>query len=145
VPTDPVDLQCTIYRAQDLPAMDQRISGWNKKSTAMVDPYVQVTFGKTKTKTKHIKHEYNPDYNRMLHCEMSIPTMIDQLKVQVYDWDMLGGNDLIATRNLLLSNMSSTHSELGFFPTFGPQWVPMYGAPREASTAATWSVGKFFG
>ena len=47
--------------------------------------------------------------------------------------DDIGGDDLIATKLLKMSQISfsSTNSDLGFQPTFGPSYIPLYGAPRE--------------
>ena len=47
--------------------------------------------------------------------------------------DEMGGDDLIATKLLKMSQISfsSTDSDLGFQPTFGPSYIPMYGALRE--------------
>ena len=49
--------------------------------------------------------------------------------------DEIGGDDLIATKLLKMSQISysSTDSDLGFQPTFGPSYIPMYGALREFS------------
>lgn len=47
--------------------------------------------------------------------------------------DEFGGDDLIATKLLKMSQISysSTDSDLGFQPTFGPSYIPLYGSLRE--------------
>lgn len=47
--------------------------------------------------------------------------------------DDVGGDDLIATKLLKISQISysSNDADLGFRPTFGPAYVPLYGSLRE--------------
>ncbi|XP_031752043.1 myoferlin [Xenopus tropicalis] len=113
-----------IYRANDIPQMDDTFfrsvkglfrSNVDKKNLA--DPFTEVAFAGDK-----------------------IPSMCDNVRLRVYDWDRANRNDLVATANLALSNISlpvtgleGTGLKDGFLPTFGPCFINLYGSPREFS------------
>jgi len=140
VDLDPIDLTCKIFMAEDLPQMDvsletglkalDKLTGQEGKS--FCDPYVKVSFAGKDAKTEVIQNTYVPHWFEELHLEMQVPSMCDRLTVQLYDQDMLS-DDVIATHFFSLGDISSTDTEKGFLPIFGPSWVNFYGAPREHS------------
>jgi len=138
VDLDPIDLTCKVFMAEDLPQMDvsletglkalDKLTGQEGKS--FCDPYVKISFSGKDVKTEVIQNTYVPHWFEELHLEMQVPSMCDRLTLQLFDQDMLS-DDVIATHFFSLGEISSTDSEKGFLPIFGPSWVNFYGAPRE--------------
>jgi len=140
VDLDPIDLTCKLFMAEDLPQMDvsfetgmkalDKLTGQEGKS--FCDPYVKIAFSGKEVKTEVIQNTYVPRWFEELHLEMQVPSMCDRLTMQLFDQDMLS-DDVIATHFFSLGDISSTDTEKGFLPIFGPSWVNFYGAPREHS------------
>eukprot|EP00079_Xenopus_tropicalis_P023312 XP_012815625.1 PREDICTED: LOW QUALITY PROTEIN: myoferlin-like [Xenopus tropicalis] len=134
-----------IYRASDIPQMDDTFmrnmkglfrSRVDKKTLA--DPFVEVAFAGEKIQTKIIKDNCSPTWNQAITLPMKVPSMCDNIRLRVYDWDRANRNDIVATANLALSNISLPVTGLegtglrdGFLPTFGPSYINLYGSPRE--------------
>jgi len=143
-----------VYKGEDFPQMDsaafQNIKGiFSNKAgseltgSTLVDPYLSLSFGGKKTKTKVIQQCNSPSWNEELSLPLKFPSMCDSLKMVVKDWDRVGNAEPIGAANILISRISSTGEETdsdsdddeygGFLPTFGPTFVNFYGSPREFS------------
>uniref|UniRef100_A0A8C4YRR6 Dysferlin n=1 Tax=Gopherus evgoodei TaxID=1825980 RepID=A0A8C4YRR6_9SAUR len=134
-----------IYRAEDLPQMDdaimdnvKQIFGFESNKKNLVDPFVEVSFaGRT-----ILEKNANPPWNQK---DLYGQSMINQT---AYFRDRVTHNDVIGTTHLRLSQISAPGGELegkesqggwgmqmddglGFLPTFGPCYVNLYGSPRE--------------
>eukprot|EP01099_Mayorella_cantabrigiensis_P006491 TRINITY_DN544_c0_g1_i1.p1 TRINITY_DN544_c0_g1~~TRINITY_DN544_c0_g1_i1.p1 ORF type:complete len:715 (+),score=179.61 TRINITY_DN544_c0_g1_i1:768-2912(+) len=141
---EPLDLILRVYHGEDLPQMDMglatglkaidRVTGQAGKE--LCDPYFKVSFaGKSKV-TSHKEETYFPVWDEELHLPLQVPSMCDDLVLQIFDHDRLtiGDGDVIATHILSLSSISMTDEDRGFLPVFGPSYINFYGAPREHET-----------
>lgn len=154
-------LQLKIYRAEDVPQMDdafvqtvKQVFGGDGDKKNLVDPYLEVSFAGKKVCTKIIEKNANPEWNQLTNLTVKFPSMCESVKLTMYDWDRLTKDDAIGTAFLNLSTMSSSGgeiddslaesgslvsdvsnaaSEVGFLPAFGPCYVNLYGSPREFS------------
>lgn len=75
-----------------------------------------------------------------------IPSMLNVIKFQLWDSDtpaalvgmniqaLRAGDDIIATHQFRLNEISSVDSDFGYLPTFGPAYISMYGGPRKFET-----------
>ncbi|XP_071319383.1 myoferlin-like isoform X2 [Trachinotus anak] len=153
-------LSLKVFRAEDIPQMDdafvQSLKGFfggdeNKKN--LVDPFLEARFAGRKLCTQIIEKNANPEWNQVLHLQVKFPSMCESIKLTVFDWDRLTGNDAIGTTYLNLARIASSggeieeehagygempsyevntgKSEVGFLPVFGPCYVNLYGSPRE--------------
>ncbi|KAG7507175.1 myoferlin-like isoform X2 [Solea senegalensis] len=140
-------LSLKVFRAEDIPQMDdafvQSLKGifggdGNKKN--LVDPFLEARFAGKKLCTQIIEKNANPEWNQILHLQVKFPSMCESVKLTVFDWDRLTGNDAIGTTYLNLAKIASSggeieaktgQSEVGFLPVFGPCFVNLYGSPRE--------------
>uniref|UniRef100_A0A665W8Z6 Myoferlin n=1 Tax=Echeneis naucrates TaxID=173247 RepID=A0A665W8Z6_ECHNA len=153
-------LSLKVFRAEDIPQMDdafvQNLKGLfggdeNKKN--LVDPFLEARFAGKKLCTQIIEKNANPEWNQVLHLQVKFPSMCESVKLTVFDWDRVTGNDAIGTTYLNLSRIASSggeieeehagngemssfevntgKSEVGFLPVFGPCYVNLYGSPRE--------------
>ncbi|KAE8590870.1 hypothetical protein XENTR_v10018236 [Xenopus tropicalis] len=134
-----------VYRANDIPQMDDTFlrnmkglfrSNSDKKNLA--DPFTEIAFAGEKVLTKIIKDSCSPIWNQAITLPMKLPSMCDNIRLRVYDWDRANKNDLVGTANLALSKISlpptgleGTGLQEGFLPTFGPSYINFYGSPRE--------------
>ncbi|TRY55559.1 hypothetical protein DNTS_023156 [Danionella cerebrum] len=112
----------------------------NKKN--LVDPFVEAWFAGKKLCTQIIEKNANPEWNQQLNLQVKFPSMCDRIKLMVFDWDRLTGNDAIGTTYLDLNQIASSggevegetgESEMGFLPSFGPCYINLYGSLREFS------------
>ncbi|OAF67762.1 hypothetical protein A3Q56_04526 [Intoshia linei] len=134
-----ISLSIRIFDAEDLPTMDSSIMGSIKKTILgketkpFCDPFLLCSFGGFAKKTPIFYNTYNPSWNCQINFSIKFPSMCDFLKIQLYDWDQIGKNDLIATSMLRLSDLSDLGDEEneGYPPTFGPAFVNFYGGPRK--------------
>uniref|UniRef100_A0AAR2KUJ2 C2 domain-containing protein n=1 Tax=Pygocentrus nattereri TaxID=42514 RepID=A0AAR2KUJ2_PYGNA len=141
-----VTLQLKVFRAEDIPQMDDSITqslkaafGGGSNTKNLVDPFVEVWFAGKKLSTKIIEKNANPEWNQLLNLQVkhqcvSIPSS--------YFRDRLTRNDAISTMYLDLDKIASSgdevegeagDSEVGFLPVFGPSYINLYGSPREFS------------
>uniref|UniRef100_A0A8C0GW83 Dysferlin n=1 Tax=Chelonoidis abingdonii TaxID=106734 RepID=A0A8C0GW83_CHEAB len=95
-----------IYRAEDLPQMDdaimdnvKQIFGFESNKKNLVDPFVEVSFAGRTISSKILEKNANPQWNQRITVPAMFPSMLDD--------------------------------GLGFLPTFGPCYVNLYGSPRE--------------
>jgi len=89
-----LQLDLTIVRACDLPAADRGGTS---------DPFVQVAVAKHKVRTKTIKKDLNPEFNEKY--EMKDMVLTDKMRVTVWDYDVIGKNDLLGQVEIPLSKM----------------------------------------
>ncbi|KAI4889280.1 hypothetical protein NFI96_010829, partial [Prochilodus magdalenae] len=144
-----VTLQLKVYRAEDIPQMDDSIVqslkaafGGEGSKKNLVDPFVEAWFAGKKLCTKIIESNANPEWNQLLNLQVKFPSMCERIKLTVFDWDRLTRNDAIGTMYLNLTQIASSggevegetgDSEVGFLPAFGPCYINLYGSPREFS------------
>ncbi|XP_053105918.1 otoferlin isoform X15 [Hemicordylus capensis] len=95
---DPINVLVRIYvvRATDLHPAD--ING-------KADPYVVIKLGKTdiKDKENYISKQLNPIFGKSFDIEATFP-MESMLTVAIYDWDLVGSDDLIGETKIDLEN-----------------------------------------
>ncbi|XP_053112314.1 dysferlin isoform X4 [Hemicordylus capensis] len=133
-----------IYRAEDLPQMDdaimdsvKQIFGFESSKKNLVDPFVEVSFAGKMHCSKIVEKNANPQWNQSITLPAMFPSMCEKMRIRVIDWDRVTHNDIIGTSHLRLSKISASGGELevddglGFLPTFGPCYINLYGSPRE--------------
>uniref|UniRef100_A0A8B9HFA6 Otoferlin a n=1 Tax=Astyanax mexicanus TaxID=7994 RepID=A0A8B9HFA6_ASTMX len=95
---DPINVLVRVYviRATDLHPAD--ING-------KADPYVVIKLGKSEIKDKenYISKQLNPVFGKSFDIEATFP-MESMLTVSVYDWDLVGTDDLIGETKIDLEN-----------------------------------------
>uniref|UniRef100_A0A8C7XTL3 Otoferlin a n=1 Tax=Oryzias sinensis TaxID=183150 RepID=A0A8C7XTL3_9TELE len=86
----------SFYQATDLHPAD--ING-------KADPYIVIRLGKTEVKDKenYISKQLNPVFGKSFDIEATFP-MESMLTVSVYDWDLVGTDDLIGETKIDLEN-----------------------------------------
>ncbi|XP_069012003.1 myoferlin-like isoform X1 [Embiotoca jacksoni] len=155
-------LSLKVFRAEDIPQMDdafiqtmKEIFGGEENKKNLVDPFLEARFAGRKLCTQIIEKNANPEWNQVLNLQVKFPSMCERVKLTVFDWDRLTGNDAIGTTYLNLAKIASSggeieeehagnpeipsyeansgESEVGFLPVFGPCYVNLYGSPREFS------------
>ncbi|XP_069547485.1 myoferlin isoform X3 [Brachyistius frenatus] len=155
-------LSLKVFRAEDIPQMDdafiqtmKEIFGGDENKKNLVDPFLEARFAGRKLCTQTIEKNANPEWNQVLNLQVKFPSMCERVKLTVFDWDRLTGNDAIGTTYLNLAKIASSggeieeehagnleipsyeansgESEVGFLPVFGPCYVNLYGSPREFS------------
>lgn len=155
-------LSLKVYRAEDIPQMDdafvqslKEMFGGDENKKNLVDPFLEVRFAGKKLCTQIIEKNANPEWNQVLNLQVKFPSMCERIKLTVFDWDRLTGNDAVGTTYLNLAKIASSggeieddhagkremssreattgDSEVGFLPVFGPCYINLYGSPREFS------------
>ncbi|XP_062933972.1 otoferlin isoform X5 [Cynocephalus volans] len=95
---DPINVLVRVYviRATDLHPAD--ING-------KADPYIAIRLGKSdiRDKENYISKQLNPVFGKSFDIEASFP-MESMLTVAVYDWDLVGTDDLIGETKIDLEN-----------------------------------------
>ncbi|KAM4710242.1 dysferlin [Discoglossus pictus] len=149
-------LTLRVYRAEDLPQMDdavldnvKQIFGFDSNKKNLVDPFVEVSFAGKMLCSKIMEKNANPQWNQSITLPIRFPSMCEKMRIRLTDWDRLTHNDIIGTTYLSMSKISAPGGELedetprktvpvssfddslGFLPTFGPCYVNLYGSPRE--------------
>ncbi|XP_072312686.1 myoferlin-like isoform X1 [Eucyclogobius newberryi] len=153
-------LSLKVYRAEDIPQMDdafiqsmKEFFGGEENKKNLVDPFLEVRFAGKKLCTQIIEKNANPEWNQVLNLQVKFPSMCECIKLTVFDWDRITGNDAVGTTYLNLAKIASSggeieddhagkrdipsyeantgESEMGFLPVFGPCYVNLYGSPRE--------------
>ncbi|XP_076007812.1 myoferlin-like isoform X1 [Genypterus blacodes] len=156
------NLSLKVFKAEDIPQMDNTPAQFlkemlgaegNKKN--LVDPFLEAGFAGIKLCTQIKEKNANPDWNQVLNLQVKFPSMCERIRLTVFDWDRLTGNDAIGTTYLNLAKIASSggeveeehagnddipsyeattgESEVGFLPVFGPCYINLYGSPREFS------------
>ncbi|KAM8837558.1 myoferlin-like [Spinachia spinachia] len=153
-------LSLKVFRAEDVPQMDdtfvqtmKELFGAQENKKNLVDPFLEARFAGKKLCTRIVEQNANPEWNQVLNLQAKFPSMCERVKLTVFDWDRLTGNDAIGTAYLNLARIASSggeveeehagngemasyeastgQSEMGFLPAFGPCYVNLYGSPRE--------------
>ncbi|XP_020779848.2 myoferlin-like [Boleophthalmus pectinirostris] len=153
-------LSLKVYRAEDIPQMDdafvqsmKEFFGGEENKKNLVDPFLEARFAGKKLCTQIIEKNANPEWNQVLNLQVKFPSMCERIKLTVFDWDRLTGNDPVGTTYLNLAKIASSggeieedhagkedvpsyevntgESEVGFLPVFGPCYINLYGSPRE--------------
>ncbi|XP_077406159.1 myoferlin-like isoform X3 [Vanacampus margaritifer] len=142
-------LSLKVFRAEDVPQMDdafiqsmKQVFGGSANKKNLVDPFMEARFAGKKLRTRTIEKNANPEWNQVLNLQVKFPSMCERVKLTVFDWDRLNGNDAVGTTYLNLAKIASSggeieagtgESEVGFLPVFGPCYINLYGSPREFS------------
>uniref|UniRef100_A0A673VX70 Myoferlin n=1 Tax=Salmo trutta TaxID=8032 RepID=A0A673VX70_SALTR len=108
-----VTLNLKVYRAEDMPQMDdafvqtvKQVFGGEGEKKNLVDPFLEVSFAGKKLCTKIIEKNANPDQTNTT-------------------------SNHFTKRTCLFITASSGEAEVGFLPAFGPCYLNLYGSPRE--------------
>lgn len=134
----PAVFSLKIFRAEDIPQMDSAVADQIKKALIggetkeLVDPYLLFSFAGKEGRTATHENCDHPEFNQELHVPFQFPTMADKLKLQLWDWDKMSGDDCIGTRYIPMSAISGQGEE-GYLPRFGPCFINFYGSTREYS------------
>jgi hypothetical protein len=89
-----LQMNLTVVKACDLPAADRGGTS---------DPFVQIKLAKHKVRTKTIKKTLNPEWNE--NYEMKDLLLTDKMVVTVWDYDVIGKNDLLGQVEIPLSKI----------------------------------------
>ncbi|XP_077345123.1 otoferlin isoform X12 [Lithobates pipiens] len=124
---DPMNVLVRVYvvRATDLHPAD--ING-------KADPYVVIKLGKTEIKDKenYISKQLNPVFGKSFDIEATFP-MESMLTVAVYDWDLVGTDDLIGETKIDLENRyySKHRATCGIAQTYAIHGYNMWRDPMK--------------
>ncbi|XP_067414565.1 otoferlin isoform X2 [Emydura macquarii macquarii] len=122
---DPIHVLVRVYivRATDLHPAD--ING-------KADPYIAIKLGKTdiKDKENYISKQLNPIFGKSFDIEATFP-MESMLTVAVYDWDLVGSDDLIGETKIDLENRyySKHRATCGISQTYSTHGYNMWRDP----------------
>ncbi|CAH0768231.1 unnamed protein product [Bemisia tabaci] len=122
-----------IYRADGLPKMNSSIVANVKKAFTrevrdLVDPYVQVSFAGLTGKTSIKKNSYAPVWNEEIIFSEMFPPLCQRIKIQLRDDSVKRA--VIGTHFVDLKTISND-GDKGFLPTFGPNFIHLYGSTRD--------------
>uniref|UniRef100_A0A8D2IZ79 Otoferlin n=1 Tax=Varanus komodoensis TaxID=61221 RepID=A0A8D2IZ79_VARKO len=126
---DPINVLVRIYivRATDLHPAD--ING-------KADPYIAIRLGKTEIKDKenYISKQLNPVFGKSFDIEATFP-MESMLTVAVYDWDLVGSDDLIGETKIDLENRyySKHRATCGIAQTYAIHGYNIWRDPQKPS------------
>uniref|UniRef100_A0A3Q0SXS2 Fer-1 like family member 6 n=1 Tax=Amphilophus citrinellus TaxID=61819 RepID=A0A3Q0SXS2_AMPCI len=127
-----------VYRAEGLPRNNSSImanvtKAFIGENTALIDPYVVVSFFKQVGRTSTQRSTADPVWNEQIVFTEMFPPLCQRLKIQV--WDEGSMNDVaIGTHCFDLRCISNEQDgDKGFLPTFGPAWINLYGSARNFS------------
>ncbi|XP_070091861.1 otoferlin isoform X11 [Equus caballus] len=130
---DPINVLVRIYvvRATDLHPAD--ING-------KADPYIAIRLGKTdiRDKENYISKQLNPVFGKSFDVEASFP-MESMLTVAVYDWDLVGTDDLIGETKIDLENRfySKHRATCGIAQTYSTHGYNIWRDPMKPSQILT--------
>uniref|UniRef100_A0A3B4DRY2 Fer-1 like family member 6 n=1 Tax=Pygocentrus nattereri TaxID=42514 RepID=A0A3B4DRY2_PYGNA len=126
-----------VYKAEGLPRMNSSImanvtKAFVSDNTALIDPYVVVSFFGQVARTSTQKSTADPEWNEQVVFKEMFPPLCQRLKIQVLDEGSM--NDVaIGTHYIDLRRISNDQDgDKGFLPTFGPSWINIYGSPRNS-------------
>ncbi|XP_044517518.1 fer-1-like protein 4 [Gracilinanus agilis] len=125
-------LSVRLYRAKGLPAFSPGFLGGLvrvvRDQRVLVDPYIRVSFLGQQGETSVQSETTDPEWNEQLNFMELFPPLTSRIRLQLMD-DAQMGDVPIATHVLDLRQISHPGRAVGFKPTFGPTWVPLYGSP----------------
>ncbi|XP_004377646.1 otoferlin isoform X3 [Trichechus manatus latirostris] len=130
---DPINVLVRVYvvRATDLHPAD--ING-------KADPYIAIRLGKTdiRDKENYISKQLNPVFGKSFDIETSFP-MESMLTVAIYDWDLVGTDDLIGETKIDLENRfySKHRATCGIAQTYSTHGYNIWRDPMTPSQILT--------
>ncbi|KAM7078247.1 otoferlin isoform 2-T2 [Molossus nigricans] len=130
---DPINVLVRVYvvRATDLHPAD--ING-------KADPYIAIRLGKTdiRDKENYISKQLNPVFGKSFDIEACFP-MESMLTVAVYDWDLVGTDDLIGETKIDLENRfySKHRATCGIAQTYSIHGYNIWRDPMKPSQILT--------
>nr|XP_061799780.1 fer-1-like protein 6 [Nerophis lumbriciformis] len=126
-----------VYRAEGLPRNNSSIMANVTKAfigdnTALIDPFVVVSFFKQMGRTSTQRSNADPVWNEQIVFTEMFPPLCQRMKIQV--WDEGSMSDVaIGTHYFDLRRISNEQDgDRGFLPTFGPAWINLYGSVRNS-------------
>ncbi|XP_019731208.1 fer-1-like protein 6 [Hippocampus comes] len=126
-----------VYRAEGLPRNNSSIMANVTKAfigdnTALIDPFVVVSFFKQMGRTSTQKSNADPVWNEQIVFTEMFPPLCQRMKIQVWDEGSVS-NVAIGTHYFDLRRISNEQDgDRGFLPTFGPAWINLYGSVRNS-------------
>jgi hypothetical protein len=132
----PVQLKLIFYTATELPEMmTDFLAAVSKKvlrseNWEPVDPYVEVTYNAIQATTDH-QNGTSPVWSETIYLIGQFPPLVRTIKIALKDHAAVQQNRVIASFLIDLFSISESNPSAGFFPTFGPTWMFLYGSPRE--------------
>ncbi|GAB6020839.1 hypothetical protein CHUAL_003493 [Chamberlinius hualienensis] len=121
-----------VFRAEGLPRMDLgNIFSHKLTHTKLVDSYLVITFADEKVTTSVIKQESNPVWNERLYLPFNLPLQSNYIKFELKDEDILTQDDLVATSQLAMKDITPQWENVCHLPCFGPSFINFYGASRK--------------
>ncbi|KAG8446273.1 hypothetical protein GDO86_013923 [Hymenochirus boettgeri] len=122
-----------VFKAEGLPSMSSGIMGNFSKiigdKKVFIDPYVQVSFAGQQGETGVENDTTTPEWNEQISFIEQYPPLTRKIKIQIMD-DAHIGDVAVATHYIDLQQISDASKNAGFYPTFGPAWVNLYGSPQ---------------
>uniref|UniRef100_A0A2K6TYS9 Otoferlin n=1 Tax=Saimiri boliviensis boliviensis TaxID=39432 RepID=A0A2K6TYS9_SAIBB len=104
------------------------------------DPYIAIRLGKTdiRDKENYISKQLNPVFGKSFDIEASFP-MESMLTVAVYDWDLVGTDDLIGETKIDLENRfySKHRATCGIAQTYSTHGYNIWRDPMKPSQILT--------
>uniref|UniRef100_A0A8C7GS74 Myoferlin n=1 Tax=Oncorhynchus kisutch TaxID=8019 RepID=A0A8C7GS74_ONCKI len=119
-----VTLNLKVYRAEDMPQMDdafvqtvKQVFGGEGDKKNLVDPYLEVSFAGKKLCTKIIEKNANPEWNQLINLQVKFKDMdiVGAFINNVLHFshrDRLTRNDVIGTTFLNLTKIASSGGEI---------------------------------
>ncbi|KAG7256740.1 hypothetical protein CRUP_007367 [Coryphaenoides rupestris] len=108
-----------VFRAEDVPQMDDTflqtmkgIFGESDGKKNLVDPFLEASFAGKKLCTQILEKNANPEWNQVLSLQVKFPSMCERIKLAIFDWDRLTGNDAVGTTYLNLAKIASSGGEI---------------------------------
>ncbi|XP_066497018.1 fer-1-like protein 6 [Hoplias malabaricus] len=127
-----------VYKAEGLPRMNSSImanvtKAFVSDNTALIDPYVVVSFFGQEGRTATQKSTADPEWYEQVVFKEMFPPLCQRLKIQILDEGSM--NDVaIGTHYIDLHRISNDQDgDNGFLPTFGPAWINIYGSARNST------------
>jgi len=108
-------IKLAVYRAEHLAPLDLAINS--------VDPYVKVSFAGTKAESKTVSENRNPEFNQELQIACKLPTMNNQIKIEVWDDDLLN-DERVGTHYINFNEVRGKQSALRWINLYGPPLLP---------------------
>ena len=118
-----------VFKAEDLPVMDS--AGLTSKGG--IDAFVEVQFCGNKKRTKVRKKKgtdrkrLRPKFNEQIWLPCIVPTMSKNITLSVWDHDIVGSNDKVATTYMNFKRDVPTDGSRSV-----PKWFNLYGCPHAA-------------
>mmetsp|Transcript_267 Transcript_267/g.241 ORF Transcript_267/g.241 Transcript_267/m.241 type:complete len:115 (+) Transcript_267:866-1210(+) len=92
------------------------------------DPFVRIVYAGMTVRTNTVKENLNPVWNKDLLLPISIPTISDIITIQLMDEDSVGKNEAMGCQSFKIDDIIAGKHK-------SPQWINIYGAPKDPRDA----------